>query len=745
MQSSSIATTTTTPTPTQERTKKDVTNPSDEVSTATIKEESSNASTKVYVWEEDTAIRNVALWRMIFFSIMVYEWSHDQVLTPFGSLDLDTNITQNKPGKDRWFAYNQFEWVQDLHQWLGGQGADIAWNIQQGGLILLCLAAFGKELRIPGWRWYTSLVTILYMIRFLAKATNFTNHNYLFLLLMILTIFSGGGRLFFDGTTKGDDGTKSTRTNSQRSCQAAIVALRGQLAIMYVFASLWKIHPDWFAGRIVRRIFISFQMSNKARGIPWDAIEQAFPQVFVALAVGGFFLDASMAIVLCFGKPTPASTRLFLAFSLLFHLSTSFTMAQMIGYAFPGTCISGLILFLPLTTVHKGDDGTVIIAYDRSLVSWLYHYATSSRSRLGVDFTSSFGSDWSPAPRWWQKAFVLSWILWQLYMPLRMIVVSRGNFAYNRLGYRYSWTMMLHDNDYGIIRKNQPQEKHDLVLLLSYYVPTCFMRGNEPDMFMPRSLYFGPKSEHPMQDSRTVPMHHILGTRESAMLEVFPTHLIHRVGAGVAQIIDGMVGGGACGQIQGKPPSVLPLDPGMGMHAVYFGRLNGNGPFSRLIDPTVDLVSVMEAQRNQTYATTLLKSFLDERPDGKEYVLRRGTGSMSQEAKNYEAELKMHFPESTVEFLADRASCLHARPLWLTPVGVPYGFIPLRLPYGTSLVLRHSNRRIGPSIHSQELHLGKFSVIEGTALEIDVTGLNPEILKPCGETDKEDVLIAIIY
>ena len=240
-------------------------------------------------------------------------------------------------------------------------------------------------------------------------------------------------------------------------------------------------------------------------------------------------------------------------------------------------------------------------------------------------------------------------------------------------------------------------------------------------------------------------MHLILGTRESAMLEVFPTHLIHRVGAGVAQIIDGMVGGGACGQIQGKPPSVLPLDPGMGMHAVYFGRLNGNGPFSRLIDPTVDLVSVMEAQRNQTYATTLLKSFLDERPDGKEYVLRRGTGSMRQEAKNYEAELKMHFPESTVEFLADRASCLHARPLWLTPLGVPYGFIPLRLPYGTSLVLRHSNRRIGPSIHFQELHLGKFSVIEGTALEIDVTGLYPEILKPCGETDKEDVLIAIIY
>eukprot|EP00977_Amphora_coffeiformis_P017436 scaffold5684_cov169-Amphora_coffeaeformis.AAC.11 len=723
---------------------------SNTITSSSYPKESQHQAPIIFVWEQDSALRNMALWRMIFFSIMMYEWSHDQVLTPFGSfLDLETDIAQNKPGKDRWFSYNQFEWIQDLHQWLGGKDTNIAWNLQQGGLVLLGLAAFGIELSIPGWRWYTSLITALYLIRFLAKATNFTNHNYLFPLLMILTTFSGGGNLFSRTSKRDDDSNNSTRTKSQRSCQAAIVALRGQLAIMYVFASIWKIHPDWFTGRIVRRIFLSFQMSNKARGIPWDAVEQASPQVFVALAAGGFLLDAGMATVLCFGTPTPASTRLFSTFTFMFHLATSLTMAQMIGYAFPATCISGLVLFLPLSVVQEGDDGTAVVAYDKSLVSWLYHYATTCWSRSGMESSSYSGGNSLPppivAPRRWQKDFVLSWIIWQLFMPLRMIVISGGNFAYNRLGYRYSWTMMLHDNDYGIIRKSEEVGGHDLVLLLSYYVPTCFLRGGEPDMFMPRSLYLGPHSGHSMQDSRTVPMHQILGARESAMLEVFPTHLIHRVGAGVAQAIDGMVGGGACGQIQGKPPSVLPLDPRMGMHAVYLGRLNGNGPYSRLIDPTIDLVAVMEDQRNQKYSTTLWKSFLDERPDGKEYVLRHGIGSMRQAAKNYEAELKLHFPDSTVEFLADRASCLHARPLWLTPMGVSYGFIPLRLPYGTSLALHHSDQRVGPSIYSKELHLGKLGVITSTALEIDVTGLNPTIVNPCGETYTEDVLIAVIY
>ena len=684
----------------------------------------------------DTAVRNMALWRMIFFSIMMYEWSKDQVLTPFGKLNnLELNLAQGSTGKDRWFAYNQFEWIQDLHAWLG-QDANLATALDQGGLLLCFLAAFGKELRIPGWTWYSSLFTILYMIEFLAKATNFTNHNYLFPLLMILTIFSGGGTLFGKPITE----------RERKSCQAAIVALRCQLAVMYIFASLWKIHPDWFAGRIVRRIFLSFQATNKARGIPWDAVGRNFPQVFVILAVGGFLLDASMATVLTLGKPTPASTKLFLTFTLIFHLSTSISMAQMIGYAFPGTCIAGLVLFLPLAVQHGGGDK--VESYDMALVSWLYRYALRVSNSWKQQPTQSQTTMTAPKsraiyPARWQMWLVLAWVAWQLYMPLRMLAISGGDFAYNRLAYRYSWTMMLHDLDYGIMR--QSEGSPDRVLLLSYYVPTCFLRNGHPDMFLPRTLYFGQESEHPMQDSRTVPMHQILGNRESAMLEVFPTHLISRVGDGIAQAVDVMVGGRACDKITSVPPNVKPLDPRLGMHAVYFGRLNGNGPYSRLIDPTVDLVAVMEAQRNQSYATTLLNAFLDRRPAGQEFVLRQGIGSLRQAAFKYEAELKLHYPDKTIHFISDRASCLDARPLWFAPLGNPYAFVPLRLPYKTSLSLKYADIRVGPDVTHTDLSLGDLAVVASTTLEIGIKGLHKEISKPCGETTDEDVLIAVLF
>ena len=688
------------------------------------KDEAMHTESKPHNDRSDSAVRNVAVWRMIFFVIMLYEWTHDQVLTPFGLLDL-TMSTQSA-GKDRWFAYSHLEWVQDLHAWLG-QDPYRATVLNRGGLLLGFLAAFGKELRVPCWRWYTLTFTALYSIQFWAKATNFTNHNYLFPLLMLLTVFSGGGSVV-------GKHTKSSR----RFCQAAIVAMRAQVAIMYLFASLWKMHPDWFTGRIVRRIFLNFEVANKARGVPWSQIEERLPNVFVFVAMFGFVLDFSMAMVLWFFKPTPSSTRIFLTFTLMFHLSTSVTMAQIIGYSFPATCIAALMIFLPFT--YRAEDGR-IISCDKRLISWLGDFATTiwPKSKHAPKTVSNI----SPiTPCRWQKVVVLVWVGWQLYMPLRMFLLSGGNFAYNRLGYRYSWTMMLHDMDFGISHKHP--DGMETVLLLAYFVPTCFLRGQR-DAFMPRTIYMGPQAEHPMEDSRTAPLHQMLGTRESAMLQVFPSHLIDRVGAGIASVVDTAVGGGACHQLQGYSLDALPQNPRMGIHAVYFGRLNDRGPYSRLVDPTVDLVSVMEARRNHSYATTLWHTMLDQRPAGHEFILHKGIGSMRVVAQQVEVELKLHFPDKTVHFIADRASCLDARPVWLAPLGNTYGFIPLRLPFGTSLNFKFVNALIGSDVKSQVLELGKLGVLSSTSLEIGIHGMKPGISLPCGETIEEDVLIAVLH
>ena len=61
-----------------------------------------------------------------------------------------------------------------------------------------------------------------------------------------------------------------------------VVLLRLQLAVVYLFAFLWKLHPDWVSGQCCRLTFISFEEQGVSRGIPWGAIARAFPPIFQA-------------------------------------------------------------------------------------------------------------------------------------------------------------------------------------------------------------------------------------------------------------------------------------------------------------------------------------------------------------------------------------------------------------------------------------------------------------------------------
>lgn len=513
---------------------------------------------------------------------------------------------------------------------------------------------------------------------------------------------------------------KTTSTpRDDAACQVTIIALRVQFAIMYGYASLWKIvHEDWWAGRIVEGIFVSFDEQGKSRGIPWKRWSEDYPGVFVALAASGLLLDFSMFIVLAFTKPSPTTRNWFLAFTLAFHLFTTVAMANVIGYSFPMTCIAGLFLFLPIGQSEKGKADS-FEHYDATLGQWLKRYGQQLISGTSRQPSRSL------------LIFFFLYSAWQVFMPLRMLVVSEGNYPYNRLGYRYSWTMMLHSLNYGIIRKEQGQPP--TVLLLGYFVPTCFA-PDRSDIFMPRHLYFGPGSEHPMQDSRTVPMHQILNTRESATLDVFPSHLIAPVGAGVARVIDQTVGPNACAAKlahYNMSSSQLRLD----MHATYFGRLNNNGPYSRLVDPTVDLVSVMEQQAQLSYAEVVWNALWDKRP--LEYMLR-GIGSMKTRALNHQQKLEEE-GWGHVQILADRVACLSSRPIWFRPMKREYNITALDLPENVvvTLHIEHSLRIIlepGYSYLIQDVMEFELSMSERKRQQ-----------QSCSETEVEDALIAVLW
>ena len=695
--------------------------------------------------------------------MLLLELGNPQILTRFGDLDVEFDMENLRPGKDRWFGYSQFDWLQDLHVHLGRIDS-VAGGLHQLGYLICFLAAFGKELRLPTnlWRATTAVFTILYLIRFLVKGTNFTNHNYLFPLLMILTILSGGGHV--------SSSERNQTSQDVRACEAATVALRAQFAILYGFASIWKLHSDWLEGRIVRSIFLSFEERNQANSIPWMWIEkELFPDIFAFLSVSGLFLDASMFAALTFLGPKTTNTHVFLIFTVLFHVFTTITMGKVIGYSFPGTCMAGLALFLPMVERRA----SLTKSYDQSLAQWIHFYFkgaiewfyrttqkpksvktnSGNQTRMEGDrdhddhahrSASDGDSDKEPTrhlPPRWLHLVVMGWIIWQVLFPLRMLYVSEGNFPFTRLGYRYSWTMMLHNSDFAIVRKHLDASPPQTILLLSYLVPTCFRHhaSSEPDVFMPRAVYMGASSDHPMQDPRSVPMHLILGTRESAMLGVFPVHFLSRIAYGLGRVIDYNVGSGACEQ-QGVVEQHR-----MGMHAVEFARLNQHGPFSRFIDPTVDLVATAEAQARQRPWTTAWNALWDRRPSGHEFVLR-GVGSLRREGLRREAQLRKQFPGATIALVADRAACLRRRPLWLRPMGYPYMIVPLELPVGVQLVARSALVEDSTSQinwKDQRLWPGQLEVVQTFSLEIGLSGQSETTR--CGDTKQEDVLFALLY
>lgn len=726
------------------------------------RDESSKKKQRSIVWS--SALRNIAIWRIVFFGIMTfYELGKPQVLPPFGTLQIESGTPQSRVGKDRWFAYQHLYFVQDLHAWIGSN-PDVARVANMAGYGLGFLAMTGKELGIPGWRVYTTAFTALYSLQFWTRATNFTNHNYLFALLMVLSILSGGGHLSGEVVLEEDhdDEEMDILTNRRappnicqvKACEAAIVALRAQFAILYGFASLWKFHPDWFAGIIVRSIFLSFQEQDTSRGIAWSELEKSFPWIFEGLAISGLLLDASMFTVLAFARPCAATRNMFMAFTSMFHVFTTITMGKVIGYSFPGTCLAGLAVFLPLCVRKAG--ASHLRCYDKTLLEWVRTFwndtvgevekgksgdlaQDSNSDDYDADTDEQYGSSSIPRiPRLLQFC-VLSWIFWQVLMPLRMLTVSRFSFPRTRLGYRYSWTMMLHSIDAGLVRDEGKENQS--VLLFSYIVPTCFHPTNPlADQFMPRQAYFGANSDHPMQDSRTVPLYQILDKRESATLEVFPLHLVSSVAAGFARVIDQHTAKDVCQQqIPGS------TQKRMGMHGVSFARLNNRGPFTRIMDPTIDLVKTIEEQEQLSVIQGFWNALWEKRPN--DFVLS-GAGSSRSLADRHQQELEVKYPGTVVTMIADRAACLQRRPLWLRPMVKVYMLVPLLLPKGNLLRLKSQRKPEEGETVAQfdyyDLDVGSEpAVFQTLSAEVGLSGVAEET--ECGHTTEEDVIFALIY
>jgi hypothetical protein len=645
----------------------------------------------------------------------MYDWAF---AFPHFPLDTVMDTRQQTSGRDKWFAYDQFEFVQDwLPKVSDGPSSKVNCQIIQTiGAGAALLAAFGGNT----FEIAASTFTVVYAMRFFSLVQFFTNHFYLFFLILILLTLSGGGDLNLKRVAAMP---KDKRRKLVQRCEWAAITIRSQYATIYLFASLWKLTPDWIDGSIVKGIMLSFEDSGVARGIPWSSLYEFWPGVFVIVAMGGLALDAGMGCALWLRRPSQESSALFLAMSVAFHSFVAFTMSQRIGYSFPAVCLAGSLLFLPLAQhTNKGD---------ASLMEWIKRYAIGSPALARA----------SP----WQRRFTLLWVTIQLVLPLRMPLISGGAFPFTSQGYRFSWTMMLHNkNDRithtgGAFTSDGHRIERVLHLELSYLLPTCpDSRTTAKDSYILRSQYM-PQSETFQQDSRTLPLITMLNSaRQLLILGVYPRHFA-RVAGGIAPIFSG-----AC-----------PGQPNIAVYGVNFVKLNDHGAFCRLFDPTVDLVAADRARKQQNVWQSWRSIALDRAPEGNEYLLLKGLGTSRARVSEWEDKLKSAYPGKPIHFIADRAACLASRPLFLSPEGFPLIVVALQSPNNRGFFLKS---RTGGNPSSQSSHhdlseaehiplaLQSEKAVMATSLEIGIDppprGTKPDV--PCGETSTEDVLLALV-
>ncbi|KAL7537955.1 hypothetical protein ACHAXR_008175 [Thalassiosira sp. AJA248-18] len=522
----------------------------------------------------------IKLWRIGFYSLMAVHWYLSTTQGPF-------------PDDDIWgkaMSYNQYENIYDS---VAPKTPDAVYRNKIVGSLaaLLCVVDIYPAITANAMLIYA----ILECQYVLTSVRNFVNHEYLFALLSVLNCC-----YYMTVKVYKDNG------------YGWIQALRGQIIVVYFYAALWKINMDWLDGTIVKGIFLSFEEQGVARNIPWMSLYQKFPASFVMIAMGGFFLDALLFLVLAF---LPPGSKMQIPF-LIFHGFTGFTMSQRIGYAFPFAMIMSALLFFPV----DDDDEDAKTSHAKWFISQLRNCSGSSSK--------------NSSKKKQRHILTVLWLTTQWLLPLRMPIISRMNFKHTMEGYRWSWTMMLHSKT----------NMHSPGLSFMTLRPKC--NGvNFPNPMAGQS---------PFMDVHCYPYELLMiqsSARNGVVAQMFPRQM-PKVANAVNSIVSPMCPGNA-------PVSIT---------ASYFSSTN-NGPFHRIMDPSVDLVRVHEAQSALSLPLRFWYSLIDKPPSSKDEFILRGIGSATMHIpRRGFMEMIAPYDEKTNLILVDRSSCLKVDPIRLHSV-----------------------------------------------------------------------------
>ncbi len=322
---------------------------------------------------------------------------------------------------DRFFVEPRFHFKYWGLGWLGELPGPLL-HALFGALVLLgLLVALGMWFRWSAWLLLAGFV----YVQTLDVAT-YLNHYYLAALLGLLLACSPAGQVgTWSQLWRRWRGARSSEATSLAGEPTALVArsvpafwlllLRFQVAVVYVFAGLAKLHGDWLLDAQPLGIWLSSRADFPLLG---SLFQQAWAPL--AFSWAGFLFDSSIVLWLSWGR-----TRL-PAYAVLlgFHALTSVLFP--IGL-FPVIMSAAALVFFPPEWPRR-----------------LWRRVTGEgESAAGRPAEAHPGGPQLPR---FALALALAYCALQLLLPLRFLAYG-GNVRWHEQGMRFSWRVMVREKN----------------------------------------------------------------------------------------------------------------------------------------------------------------------------------------------------------------------------------------------------------------------------------------------------------
>ena len=282
------------------------------------------------------------------------------------------------------FSHIGMEWLQPL----AGNGMYYYYAVMAVCGVLVSIGLF--------YRYSLGVFTILFAGAYYMQKTTYNNHHYLMLLLCVIM-------LFLPANTSYAVDVKLNRSKRHDLMPAwCRFVLIFQISIVYFFATVAKLYPDWLDGTFIRILLSRFKMSILKEIFSYDWF-------IYSVTYGGLFFDFLIIPLLLYRKTRKYA---FVA-AIFFHM---FNKALLAIGVFPFLALAFSVLFFPPEFFRK-----------------YFHKSNSVFQSMIPDSRNS------------KKIlilFFLPFFIIQLALPLRHWFI-KGDVLWTEEGHRLSWRMML--------------------------------------------------------------------------------------------------------------------------------------------------------------------------------------------------------------------------------------------------------------------------------------------------------------